>query len=45
LQVYGKRGGKKVYVGTYDSRREALKVDEDYRVSRRAARCPRRQLP
>ncbi|HEX3616022.1 MAG TPA: hypothetical protein VHU61_05770 [Solirubrobacteraceae bacterium] len=34
-QVYGKRAGRKVYVGTYDSKREALEVDEEHRVTQR----------
>lgn len=34
-QVYGKRGGKKVYLGTYDSRKQALAVDEDHRAKQR----------
>lgn len=34
-QVYGKRKGKKVYLGTYDSKREALAVDEEHRVKQR----------
>lgn len=34
-QVYGKRAGRKVYVGTYDSKREALVADEEHRVTQR----------
>jgi integrase len=33
FQVYGRRDGKKVYVGTYPSRREALAADEEHRVT------------
>jgi integrase len=35
FQVYGRRDGKKVYIGTYDSKREALAVEEDDRVTQR----------
>src|SRR4051812_903896 len=35
FQVYGKRRGKKVYLGTFDSRREAVGVDEDHRTRQR----------
>lgn len=34
-QVYGKRQGKKVYLGTFDSRKQALSIDEDHRVKQR----------
>jgi integrase len=34
-QVYGKRAGKKIYLGTLTSRREALAVDEDHRAKQR----------
>ncbi len=35
FQAYGKRQGKKVYLGTYDSKRDALAADEDHRVKQR----------
>lgn len=35
FQVYGQRAGKKVYVGTYDSRREAKAAEEEHRVTQR----------
>lgn len=35
FQVYAQRDGKKVYVGSYDSNREAMSADEDYRVTQR----------
>ena len=35
FQVYGKRGGKKVYLGTFTSRREAVAADEDHRTKQR----------
>jgi integrase len=35
FQVYGRRNGKHVYVGTYESRRDALAADEDHRVTQR----------
>jgi integrase len=35
FQVYGKRDGRKIYVGTYDSRREAAAADENHRVTQR----------
>lgn len=34
-QVYGRRAGKKVYLGTYDSKREATAVDEEHRTRQR----------
>lgn len=34
-QVYGKRDGKKVYLGTYDSKRAATAADEDHRTKQR----------
>lgn len=34
-QVYGKRGGKKVYLGTFDSKREAVAIDEEHRTRQR----------
>lgn len=34
-QVYGRRKGKKVYVGTYDSKRAAEEAEEDHRVTQR----------
>ncbi len=35
FQVYGQRDGKKVYVGTYDSKREAKAAEEDFRSTQR----------
>jgi integrase len=34
-QVYGKRSGKKVYLGTFASRKEAIAADEDHRTTQR----------
>jgi integrase len=34
-QVYGRRDGKKVYVSTHTSRREAIEADEDFRTTQR----------
>ena len=34
-QVYAQREGRKAYVGTYDSKREAKAAEERYRVTRR----------
>lgn len=34
-QVYGRRGGKKIYVSTHASRREAIEADEDFRTTQR----------
>lgn len=34
-QVYGRRDGKKIYIGTYDSKREAKAADEDHRTQQR----------
>lgn len=34
-QVYGKRGPRKVYLGTFSSRKEAIAVDEDHRTKQR----------
>lgn len=34
-QVYGKRSGRKVYLGTFASRREAIAADEDHRAKQR----------
>lgn len=34
-QVYGKRSGRKVYLGTYESRRAAQAADEDHRAKQR----------
>lgn len=42
-QVYGRRDGKKVYVGTFDRQRDAEDADEDYRAKRRA--IARGELP
>lgn len=42
-QVYGRRGGRKVYVGTYDSVREAEEAEEDFRVTQR--KIERGELP
>ncbi len=33
FQVYGQRGGKKVYVGTFDSRREAIAAERRHLVT------------
>lgn len=35
LEVYGQRAGKKVYLGTVDSRKAALQLEEDHRVTQR----------
>lgn len=35
FQVYGKRNGKKVYLGTFPSRKEAVAADEDHRAKQR----------
>jgi integrase/recombinase XerD len=35
FQVYGRANGRKVYVGTFDSKREATTADEEHRVTRR----------
>jgi integrase len=35
FQVYGRRDGKQVYVGTYDSRRAAIAAEEDFNVTER----------
>lgn len=35
FQVYEQRGGRKVYVGTYESRRAAEQAEEDFRVTQR----------
>lgn len=35
FQVYGKRDGKKVYLGTRDSKKDAMALDEDFRVKQR----------
>lgn len=37
-QVYGQRGGRKVYLGTYASRADARDADEDHRVTQRKVR-------
>jgi integrase len=34
-QVYGKVNGKKVYLGTFDSKREAVAIDEEHRTRQR----------
>ncbi len=34
-QVYGKRAGKKVYVSTHESKRDAQAADEEFRVTQR----------
>lgn len=34
-QVYGRRGGKKIYLSTHDSIREARAADEDHRTQQR----------
>jgi len=34
-QVYGKRNSKKVYLGTFSSRRDAIAADEDHRTKQR----------
>lgn len=38
-QVYGRRGGRKVYVSTHASRREAIAADEDHRATQRRVRA------
>lgn len=43
FQVYGRRGGRKVYVGSYDSRREAAEAEEDFKVTQR--KIERGELP
>ena len=35
FQVYGKQSGRKVYVGTFTSRKEAIAADEDHRAKQR----------
>lgn len=35
FQVYGKRDGKRIYLGTFSSRREAIAVDEGHRARQR----------
>lgn len=35
FQVYGKRNGKKVYLGTFPDRRSAVAADEDHRAKQR----------
>lgn len=35
FQVYGKKNGQKVYLGTFDSRKLALAADEDHRAKQR----------
>lgn len=42
-QVYGRRNGQKVYVGTFDSQRAAKEADEDYRTTQR--KIERGELP
>lgn len=42
-QVYGRRDGRKVYVGTYESKREAQAADEDHRTTQR--KIDRGELP
>ena len=37
-QVYGQRNGRKAYLGTYPTRKEALGADEDHRVTQRKVR-------
>ena len=34
-QVYGYRNGKKVYIGTRDTRRAAVDAEEEFRVTQR----------
>lgn len=43
FQVYAQAGGRKVYVGTYANRREALEAEEDHRSTQR--RIERGELP
>lgn len=38
-QVYGRRAGRKVYIGTYGTRREAIAADEDHRTTQRRVRA------
>jgi integrase len=42
-QVYGRRGGKKVYVGSYPSKAKAEEAEEDFRVQQR--KIERGELP
>jgi integrase len=35
FQVYGRRNGKKVYVSTHDSKKEAIAAEEDWNVTER----------
>lgn len=35
FQVYGKRHGRKIYLGTFASRRDAVAADEDHRAKQR----------
>ncbi len=42
-QVYARAAGKKVYVGTFDSEREATEAEEDHRVTQR--KIERGELP
>jgi integrase/recombinase XerD len=42
-QVYGRRAGKQVYVGTFDSKKEAQEKDEDHRTTQRKVK--RGELP
>ncbi len=43
FQVYAQAGGKKVYVGTYESKREAQDAEEEHRVTQR--KIERGELP
>lgn len=43
FQVYAQRAGRKVYVGSFDSRRSALAAEEDFRSQQRA--IDRGELP
>lgn len=38
-QVYGRRNGRKVYIGTYASRKAAIAADEDHRATQRRVRA------
>jgi integrase len=42
-QVYGRRDGEKIYVGTFDSQRAAKEADEDFRTTQR--KIERGELP
>jgi integrase len=43
FQVYGRRSGRKVYVSTHESKRDAIAADEDFRTTQR--KIVRGELP